>query len=48
MEDKDIPIAFGGITAPVWLDALNQWLGLVLMALSIALVIYRLYKAGKD
>lgn len=48
MENKDIPIALGGITSPVWLEPLNEWLGLVLVALSIALVVYRLYKAGKD
>ena len=43
----DIPIGAAGITAPVWLDAVNQWLGLVLVILSIILVGVRLYHASK-
>jgi len=47
MKQTDIPLATAGITAPVWLEAVNQWLGLVLVVMSIILVIVRLYHASK-
>jgi len=40
----DFPIAAAGITAPVWLEPLNQWLALVVAVGSIILIGYRLYK----
>lgn len=44
MDHNDIAIATGGITSPLWLPALNEWLALVLVLLSIALVCLRLWK----
>ena len=43
----DFPIAAAGITAPVWLEPLNQWLALVVALGSIALIGYRLYSIIK-
>ena len=39
----DIPIGAAGITAPMWLEPLNQWLALVVAVGSIVLIGYRLY-----
>lgn len=47
MDANDIAIATGGITSPLWLPALNDWLALVLVSLSIIIVIIRLIKVGK-
>ena len=38
----DFPLAAAGITAPVWLEPLNQWLALVVAVGSIVLIGYRL------
>ena len=37
-------LASGGITAPWWLGALNEWLGLVAVTLTIAMLIRNLWK----
>lgn len=47
MKQTDFPLIAGGISAPVWLDAVNQWLGLVLVLMSIVLVGIRLWKMSK-
>lgn len=47
MKQTDFPLIAGGISAPVWLDAVNQWLGLVLVLMSIILVAIRIWKTGK-
>jgi hypothetical protein len=47
MKPDDLLIATGGISAPFWLPALNQWVGLVFGLLSIVYVgwkIWNLYK----
>jgi len=43
----DIPIATAGVTAPVWLEPLNEWLALVVAIGSIILIGYRLYAIMK-
>ena len=48
MKQTDFPLVLGGISSPVWLDAVNQWLGLVLVTLSIILVIIRIWKTGRS
>jgi len=40
----DIAIAGGGISAPLWLPALNEWIALVLGVLSILYVLRKLFK----
>jgi len=42
-QNVDIPLASIGITAPIWLEPLNLWLGLVLVSLSIVLVGLRIW-----
>ena len=48
MKQTDFPLIAGGISAPVWLDAVNQWLGLVLVLMSIVLVGIRIWKSRKE
>jgi len=43
----DFPIAAAGITAPVWLEPLNQWLALAVAVGSLILIGYRLHKIIK-
>ena len=43
----DFPIAAAGITAPGWLEPLNQWLALVVAVGSIVLIGYRLHSIIK-
>ena len=42
-QNIDIPIGAAGITAPMWLEPLNQWLALVVAVGSIVLIAYRFY-----
>jgi len=42
-QNVDIPLATFGVTAPIWLEPLNLWLGLVLVSLSIVLVGLRIW-----
>jgi hypothetical protein len=49
-QNADIPLAALGVSAPIWLEPLNLWLGLVLVSMSIVLVglrIYRILKGDK-
>lgn len=48
MNQNDIAIAAGGISAPLWLPALNEWMALVLGVMSIAYVGIKLWKLYKD
>lgn len=48
MNHNDIAIATGGISAPLWLPALNEWMALVLGAMSIAYISVKLWKLYKD
>jgi hypothetical protein len=48
MNHNDIAIATGGISAPLWLPALNEWMALVLGVMSIAYIGVKLWKLYKD
>ena len=48
MNQNDIPLYAGGLTAPWWLNALNEWLGLVAVVLTIAMLVRNLWKSRKD
>lgn len=43
MKPDDLAIAVGGISAPMWLPALNQWVALVVGVLSIIYLLVKLY-----
>ena len=42
-QNVDIPIGAAGITAPMWLEPLNQWLALAVAIGSLVLIGYRFY-----
>jgi len=42
MKPDDIAIGIGGISAPVWLPALNEWVALVVGVLSICYLAVKL------
>lgn len=44
MNQNDIAIAAGGISAPLWLPALNEWIALVLGVISIVYVVLKIIK----
>lgn len=44
MNQNDIPIVASGLTAPWWLGALNEWLGLVAVVLTIAMLVRNLLR----
>lgn len=43
----DVAIATGGITAPVWLAPMNEWLAAITAIFAIILLILRIYKTVK-
>jgi len=43
----DLAIATGGISAPLWLPALNEWVALVVGILSITYLIIKLWKSRR-
>ena len=47
MKPDDLIIATGGVSAPLWLPSLNQWVTLVLGLLSIAYVSWKLWNLYK-
>ena len=47
MNQNDIPLAAGGLSAPWWVGALNEWLGLVAVVLTIAMLARNLLKGRK-
>jgi len=47
MKPDDILIATGGISAPFWLPALNQWVGLVVGIMTIAYLCIKIYNATR-
>lgn len=47
MDANDVAIATGGISAPLWLPAMNQWVALVLGLLSIAYVLWKMWHLYK-
>lgn len=44
MNQNDIPLVAGGITAPWWVGALNEWLGLIAVTLTIVMLVRNLIK----
>lgn len=44
MDSNDIAIATGGVSAPLWLPAINDWVALVLGVMSIVYVILKIVK----
>ena len=47
MKPDDLLIATGGVSAPLWLPALNQWVALVFGVLSIIYVSWKLWNMYK-
>jgi len=48
VNQNDIILAGGGMTAPLWLPALNQWVALVVGVMSICYLGFKIYKMWKD
>ena len=48
MNQNDIALATGGITAPLWLPALNQWVALVVGIMSICYLGFKIYQMWRD
>jgi len=48
VNQNDIALATGGITAPLWLPALNQWVALVVGLLSVAYLGFKIYEMWKN
>ena len=44
----DFAVATGGISAPVWLPAMNEWVALVMGILSIIYLIVRVFQIWKE
>ena len=44
MDTNDIAIATGGISAPLWLPAINEWIALMLGVISIVYVVLKIVK----
>jgi len=47
MKPDDIAVGLGGISAPIWLPALNDWVALVVGLLSITYLIIKLWKTRR-
>ena len=47
MNQNNIPLYAGGLTAPWLVGALNEWLGLIAVSLTIAVLIRNLWKGRK-
>ena len=47
MNQNDIPLYAGGLTAPWWVDVLSDWLGLVAVTLTIVLLVINIWKSRK-
>jgi len=48
MNQNDIPLVAGGLSAPWWVGVVNEWLGLVAVSLTIAVLVRNLWKGRKD
>jgi len=48
VNQNDIALATGGITAPLWLPALNQWVALVVGIMSICYLGFKIYQMWRD
>ena len=47
MKPDDLAIAVGGISAPVWLPVLNQWVALAVGILSICYLAIKIYNTTR-
>jgi|TARA_B100000900_G_scaffold244297_1_gene207691 hypothetical protein len=47
MKPDDFAIAIGGISAPMWLPALNQWVALAVGILSICYLAIKIYNSTR-
>jgi hypothetical protein len=48
VNQNNIPLVAGGLTAPWWVSAMNDWLSLVAVILTIALLVRNLWKSRKE
>lgn len=48
MNQNDMPLVVGGLSAPWWVGAVNEWLGLVAVSLTIVVLIRNLIKNRKQ
>lgn len=48
MDSNDVAIAAGGISAPLWLPAMNEWVALVVGILSIIFILWKMFNLYKD
>ena len=47
MKPDDLAVGVGGISAPFWLPALNEWIALFVGLLSITYLIIKLWRSRK-
>jgi hypothetical protein len=47
MKPDDLAIAVGGISAPMWLPVLNQWVALAVGVLSICYLAIKIYNTTR-
>ena len=47
MKPDDIAVGLGGISAPLWLPALNEWIALAVGLLSITYLLIKLWKTRR-
>jgi len=48
MKPDDLAIAVGGISAPMWLPAINQWVALVVGVMSIIYLAIKIYNSTRN
>ena len=48
MNQNDMLIATGGVSAPLWLPVINQWVALVVGIFSVVYLGFKIYKAWKE
>ena len=48
MNQNDIMLAGGGLTAPLWLPTLTQWVALIVGIFSVVYLGFKIYKAWKE
>jgi hypothetical protein len=48
MKPEDLLIATGGVSAPMWLPAMNQWVALVVGVMSIVYLAIKIYNSTRN
>ena len=48
MKPDDIAVAVGGVSAPLWLHELNEWVALVVGVMSIIYLGFKIYQIYRD